>query len=117
MLFTITSAGAPACIALANLYLLPEFVILVGLSLLLMFFVANFVVLGIVCQTVGRSILDFLQKKRTGSLPKSELHYGRRRFSPKHTEQDSFSFGVDRMGSTFVHGIRIQTTDRFARPL
>jgi hypothetical protein len=63
MLLATPPAVATGGISLANVYLLPELVIVVGFGLLLMIFVADFVVLGMVCQKVGRRILNLMKER------------------------------------------------------
>ena len=117
MMQIVSSTNMTAGLSLANLQLVPELFFLLAFTLLLLFFAANFVVLGMVFRSAVRSIRARLTETQLAKLPKPRISDHTPVFSHNHHKQASLSFGVDRMGSTFVHGIPLKTTDHLARHL
>jgi len=117
MVQIVSSTSMTAGVSLANLQFVPELFFLLAFTLLVLFFVANFVVLGMVFRSAVRSIRTRSTESHLAKLLKHRIPDHTPVFSHNHHKQASLSFGVDRMGSTFVHGIPLKTTDHLARHL
>jgi len=117
MVQIVSSTNMTAGISLANFQFVPELFFLLAFTLLVLFFVANFVVLGLVFRSAVRGIRVRSTETHLAKLPKHRIPDHTAVFSQYRQKQASLSFGVDRMGSTFVHGIPLKTTDHVARHL
>ena len=117
MVQIVSSTNMTANVSLANLQFVPELFFLLAFTLLVLFFVANFVMLGMVFRSAVRSLRALLTETRLAKVPNGRIPDHTPVFSHNHPKQASLSFGVDRMGSTFVHGIPLKTTDHLARHL
>lgn len=117
MVQIVSSTNMAASISLAYLYLVPELFLVLGFTLLVLFFAANFVVLGMVFRSALYSIRGLSAKPLPVKLPKGKISYQTLLISRNHPKQGPLSFGVDRMGSTLVHGIPPKTTEHLARHL
>lgn len=115
MMQIVPSINLAASMSLANLHLVPELFLVLGFTLLVLFFAANFVVLGMVFRSLLCSIRALSAKPLLAKHPKGKISYQTPLFFGNHAKRSPFSFGVDRMGSTFVHGIPLKTTDHLAR--
>ena len=114
MVQILSSTNMTAGVSLANLQLVPELFFLLAFTLLVLFFMANFVMLGVVFRSAVRSIRARSTETQLAKLPIRRIPDHTPVFSHNHHKQASLSFGV---GLTFVHGIPLKTTDHLARHL
>ena len=69
-------AGLTACTLFLDVYLLRELLLFVAVAALLVFFVANLALLGVLFHAAGRSVLNAVRNAKTRNAQQEDAHAG-----------------------------------------
>ena len=69
-------AGLTACTLFLDVYLLRELLLFVAVAALLVFFVANLALLGVLFHAAGRSVLNAIRNAKTRNAQQEDAHAG-----------------------------------------